>query len=119
MNATIGVETVEPRRRMASGHTRVPWIFFIRDRDSSASGCGVAYRPFDGTDAAVADPGEMEVELQPAGEGAARVRKTLVAPATVINYGFAKNWEAVLEGRLETPLPDFRANDFHRRRSHS
>lgn len=27
----------------------------------------LAYRPFDGTDAAVADPGEMEVELQPAG----------------------------------------------------
>jgi hypothetical protein len=26
-----------------------------------------AYRPFDGTDAAVADPGEIEVELQPAG----------------------------------------------------
>ena len=26
-----------------------------------------AYRPFDGTDAAVADPGEVEVELQPGG----------------------------------------------------
>jgi hypothetical protein len=26
-----------------------------------------AYRPFDGTDAAVADPGQVEVELQPAG----------------------------------------------------
>src|SRR5262249_61091869 len=26
-----------------------------------------AYRPFDGTDAAVADPGEVEIELQPAG----------------------------------------------------
>jgi hypothetical protein len=25
-----------------------------------------AYRPFDGTDAAVADPGEVEIELQPA-----------------------------------------------------
>ena len=24
-----------------------------------------AYRPFDGTDAAVADPGEVEIELQP------------------------------------------------------
>jgi hypothetical protein len=28
---------------------------------------GHAYRPFDGTDAAVADPREVEVELQPAG----------------------------------------------------
>ena len=27
----------------------------------------LAYRPFDGTDAAVAAPGELEVELQPAG----------------------------------------------------
>ena len=27
----------------------------------------LAYRPFDGTDAAVADLGEAEVELQPAG----------------------------------------------------
>ena len=26
-----------------------------------------AYRPFDGTDAAVADVGEVEIELQPAG----------------------------------------------------
>jgi hypothetical protein len=64
-----------------------------------------AYRPFDGTDAAVADPGEMEVELQPAGGKSSEGQKTLIAPATVINYGFAKGWEAVLEGRLETPLP--------------
>jgi hypothetical protein len=40
-----------------------------------------AYRPFDGTDAAVADAGELEIEFQPAG-----VR------------------QLVLEGRLETPL---------------
>jgi hypothetical protein len=63
-----------------------------------------AYRPFDGTDAAVAAPGEVEIELQPAGplhdEGGTR----LVAPATVFNYGFSENWEAVLEGRGETPL---------------
>ena len=26
-----------------------------------------AYRPFDGTDAAVAEPGEVEIEFQPAG----------------------------------------------------
>jgi len=26
-----------------------------------------AYRPFEGTDAAVTDPGELEIELQPAG----------------------------------------------------
>ena len=64
-----------------------------------------AYRPFDGTDAAVADPGEAEVELQPAGGKSIDGQKILIAPDLVLNYGFAKNWEAVLEGRLETPLP--------------
>src|SRR5262249_58357656 len=28
----------------------------------------------------------------------------LIAPATRLNYGFAKNWEAVLEGQIQTPL---------------
>src|SRR4029078_12170557 len=63
-----------------------------------------AYRPFDGTDAAVADVGELEIELQPAGARWTNEQKTLIAPATVINYGFAKNWELVLETQLETPL---------------
>jgi hypothetical protein len=72
-----------------------------------AAGCGTAfaYRPFDGTDAAVADPGEMEIELQPAGGKSSEGQKILIAPATVLNFGLAKNWEAVFEGRLETPLP--------------
>lgn len=65
-----------------------------------------AYRPFDGTDAAVAEPGEMEIELQPAGAKSSGGQKTLVAPATVINYGFAKEWELVLETRAETPLSE-------------
>jgi hypothetical protein len=64
----------------------------------------LAYRPFDGTDAAVAEPGEMEIEFQPAGAQRASSQTTLIAPATIINYGFAKNWEAILQGQLETPL---------------
>jgi hypothetical protein len=63
-----------------------------------------AYRPFNGTDAAVADTGEMEVELQPAGRLQEGSSTALVAPATVLNFGFAQGWEAVLEGRGETPL---------------
>lgn len=66
----------------------------------------LAYRPFDGTDAAVADPGEMEVEFQPAGLLSSNGQRTLVAPATVLNFGLVKNWEAVFEGRLETPLSE-------------
>jgi len=64
----------------------------------------VAYRPFDGTDAAVADRGELEIELQPAGRLRDGPDTTLIAPATVFNFGFADNWEAVFEGQLETPL---------------
>ena len=63
-----------------------------------------AYRPFNGTDAAVADVGEFELELQPAGVLQEAGNQTLVAPAIVTNFGFAKNWEAVLEGNLQTPL---------------
>ena len=57
-----------------------------------------AYRPFDGTDPAVAETGEMEIELGPVEylrEGSAR---TLFAPNVRINYGFSPGWEAVLEG---------------------
>ena len=49
-----------------------------------------AYRPFDGTDAAVADLGETEVELQPAGAQWSREQNLLIAPAVVYNYGFLK-----------------------------
>ena len=64
----------------------------------------LAYRPFDGTDAAVADVGELEIEFQPAGVRRENAQNTLVAPATVLNFGFEKNWELVLEGQLETPF---------------
>src|SRR5262245_22509866 len=64
----------------------------------------LAYRPFDSTDAAVADLGELEVEFGPAGFRRDDSGRTLIAPAFVLNYGFAKNWELVLEGRGEHPL---------------
>ena len=54
----------------------------------------LAYRPFDGTDAAVADPGEVEIEFQPAGILREAGQTSLVAPATVLNFGFSKDWEA-------------------------
>jgi hypothetical protein len=63
-----------------------------------------AYRPFDGTDAAVAAPGEVEIELQPAGRLRDSAATSLIAPATVINYGLSEGWEAVLEGQGQTPL---------------
>jgi hypothetical protein len=63
-----------------------------------------AYRPFDGTDAAVADEGKMEIELQPGGRLHDASGTTLIAPAARFNYGLSEGWEAVLEGQLETTL---------------
>lgn len=65
-----------------------------------------AFRPFDGTDAAVADTGKVEIELGPVEyrrEGASR---TLFAPSTRVNYGFASDWEAVIEGRVSHGLSE-------------
>ena len=69
------------------------------------SGISFAYRPFDSTDAAVADVGQLEVELGPVEFRRANEQQTLIAPDYVLNFGFAKNWELVLEGRGEHPLP--------------
>jgi len=63
-----------------------------------------AYRPFDGTDAAVADKDKFEIELQPAGILKDQSGKTLIAPAARFNYGLTETWEAVLEGQFENPL---------------
>jgi hypothetical protein len=64
-----------------------------------------AYRPFDSSDAAVADVGELEIEFGPVGFRRDDSDRTLIAPSVVFNYGFSKNWELVLEGRAEHPLP--------------
>jgi hypothetical protein len=64
--------------------------------------CGEAeaYRPFDGTDAAVAETGEMEIELGPVEYLREGAERTLFAPDLRINYGFTPGWEASLEGKL-------------------
>jgi hypothetical protein len=72
------------------------------------SGPALAYRPFDGTDAAVAAPGEVEIEMQPAGRLREGTTTTLVAPATVLNFGLSEGWEAVFEGQGQTPRPRVR-----------
>jgi hypothetical protein len=59
-----------------------------------------AYRPFDGTDAAVAETGEIEIELGPLEYLRAGAEHTLLAPDLRINYGFIPSWEASLEGKL-------------------
>jgi hypothetical protein len=46
----------------------------------------------------------MEIELQPAGRLQDGPDRFLIAPAVVLNFGLTKDWEAVVEGRLATPL---------------
>ncbi len=60
----------------------------------------LAYRPFDGTDAAVAGHGEFELE---AGVGRARIGAvdTRALPALVFNYGLFDDTEIVLEGQRD------------------
>jgi hypothetical protein len=60
-----------------------------------------AYRPFDGTDAAVADLGELEIEFQPAGFVHTTSTTALAGPNVVLNYGFAERWELVLQGQAQ------------------
>jgi len=60
-----------------------------------------AYRPFDGTDAAVANVSEVEIEFQPA--GVLRAGSTKALSDAVLNYGFAERWELVLQGTAQTP----------------
>jgi hypothetical protein len=55
-----------------------------------------AYRPFDGTDAAVADVGEVEIEFQPLGAAHAGGTTRGLTDA-ILNYGFADRWELVLQ----------------------
>jgi hypothetical protein len=63
-----------------------------------------AYRPFDGTDAAVADVNEIEVELQPFGYERIGAQATAIAPFVVFNYGFAERWEVVLQTSMLSPI---------------
>ena len=64
------------------------------------SGPAEAYRPFDGTDAAIAETGEMEIELGPVEYFREGAEHALFAPDVRFNYGFTPGWEAVLEGML-------------------
>jgi hypothetical protein len=85
-------------------------------RLSAGTGCAIAtalclcaqpaaaYRPFDGTDAAVAGVNETEIELQPFGYQRTGSQSAAVAPFVVYNYGFADRWEMVLQTEMLTPI---------------
>jgi len=56
-----------------------------------------AYRPFDGTDADVADVGVFELELGPVQFYRRGTSNYLIAPSTVLNLGVARNLELVVD----------------------
>jgi len=69
--------------------------------DSSAWG----YRPFVSTDAAVADPKEMEIEIGYFNLEHARGQDTFIVPKVVLNYGIIRDLELVAEFEVAKP-PD-------------
>jgi hypothetical protein len=96
------------RREVRGGAGRLSsWLLFAAlagAATAAGSTAALAYRPFVGTDAAVADVNEVEIELQPAGTLRQDSQTSLIAPDVVFNYGFAKNWEFVFEGVGQFPL---------------
>ena len=56
-----------------------------------------AYRPFDGTDASVAETGTLEVEAGPSQFYRYGGHSYLVTPAGVLNLGFARDLEAIVD----------------------
>jgi hypothetical protein len=73
----------------------------------AGSGEALAYRPFNGTDAAVAEPGYLELELGPIQYFEVGSTPTLFSPDVVLNYGIGERWELVLQGRVAHELlPD-------------
>ena len=58
-------------------------------------GPALAYRPFVSTDAAVADPKEVEIELGALTLDRTRHENTFTTPGVVVNYGVWERWELV------------------------
>ena len=61
------------------------------------------YRPFVSTDAAVADPKEMEIELGYFNLEREKGRNTFIVPKVVLNYGLIQNLELVGELGVAEP----------------
>jgi hypothetical protein len=66
-----------------------------------------AYRPFDGTDAHVAEPHLFELEASPISYARIGSERSLIAPQVTLNYGTGSGFEFVLEGGSVMPMhPD-------------
>lgn len=82
---------------------RSKWLCLFVHLPVLWSPAALAYRPFDSTDADVGDPGEIKVELSPLSYRRGNEGNVLISPDVVLNYGFAQNWEVIVEGQGEHP----------------
>jgi hypothetical protein len=57
----------------------------------------LAYRPFDSTDAAIADPGVIEIELGPVAYTDLPGASVTELPVVTVNVGVAAGWETVID----------------------
>lgn len=94
------MDELHPRDRLSEA--RVSWIALFAVCAAMWSPFVFAYRPFDSTDAGVADAGEFELELGPVGYLREGSERSLIAPAAVANFGIPGDREIVLEGKLKT-----------------
>jgi hypothetical protein len=98
---TVKATRITVQRRGLAGPSTLAGMAAII---SSLTSPALAYRPFEGTDAAVAGVNEVEIEFQPLGWRRDDQQRALVAPAVRFNWGFSEQWELVAEGQFETPL---------------
>jgi len=64
------------------------------------------YRPFASTDAVVADPKEMEIEVGYFTLERAKGKNTFIVPKVVLNYGIIRDLEVVGEFTVQKPQDD-------------
>jgi hypothetical protein len=107
---------VAVRKMIASyrvlGTALVPWLRCATLTGiiiTALSRTALAYRPFDGTDAAVAKPGELEGELAPADLLREHSQSTVISGFAILNFGIAPDWEAVFSGQGQ--IPQFAGDD--------
>jgi hypothetical protein len=83
------------RRRVLTRHLALTTALAV----AACSGArdAFAYRPFDGTDAAVMDWGDFEAEVGPVHLYSLGTAGYLIAPSTVLNLGFAPGWELIAD----------------------
>jgi hypothetical protein len=91
----------ERRRRRLFGAGAAAALAIVTLMAAGLSSTAWAYRPFDQTDADVAQLHEVELEIGPVALQRSRDELIAVAPSLVLNYGLAPHVELVAEGRNE------------------